>query len=159
MQFKGQLKIEHFRKGVKIGEYIFNNGVTNVGKNHALDVIFNGTTQITSWKMGLIDNAGYTALAGTDTMASHAGWSEFTTYDESSRPIWDPNPASGQLVSNTTLSVFTISGTGVLKGVFVTSDATKGGTAGILWATALYSSNIAVVDNDIIRNTYTVSVV
>ncbi len=158
IRVKGYHTVEHIRGGKVIGKYIFPNGVTNQGKNYALDAAFNGATQVTSWYLGLIDNASYSALAAADTPSSHAGWIEFTSYDEATRPEWLANAASGQAVTNTTVTTFTISASGTLKGVFLASVNTKSSTAGTLWATALFTpSTIAVVDNDVIRNTYTVT--
>ena len=46
---RGRFVVEHFRNGVKIGQYEFPNGITNEGKNKLLDVMFHGTTAITTW--------------------------------------------------------------------------------------------------------------
>src|SRR5690606_19125557 len=62
----------------------FDNLVTTAGKNHLLDVAFKAGSQITSWYVGLISGSSPT-IAGTDTLASHDGWTEFTDYDEATR--------------------------------------------------------------------------
>ena len=64
---RGFFVVEHWRKGQKIDEYRFPNGITNQGKNSLLDIMFHGATQITTWYLGMIETAGYTALAATDT--------------------------------------------------------------------------------------------
>ena len=48
-----------------------------------------------------------------------------------------------------------MTGTAVIKGVFLNSDAT--GTAGTLWATAAFASTVSVVNGDTLKVTYTVS--
>lgn len=157
IDFKGRYVLEHIRDGRVLNRFEFPNGVTNEGKNHALNVIFNAETQITAWYQGLINNGSYSALASSDTMSSHAGWIEWTSYTESTRPVWDSDTSTAQSTANSTQTVFTINVTGVLVGAFVCSNSTKAGTSGKLWATALFGSTISVVSGDIIRNTYTVN--
>lgn len=135
----------------------FDNGVTNIGKNSQLDVLFNSGTQITTWYLGQIDNAGFTALAASDTMASHGGWVEFTTYTEATRPIWAPDAAASEQITNSVAVNFNITGTATLHGIFVTSDNVKSGTTGTLWATAAYAGTIPVANGDLLKITYTVS--
>lgn len=156
---KGKFVVEHLRDGKKIGQYEMPNGIVNVGKNKLLDVMFNDSTPIAnnSWFIGLIDNSGYTALADADTMSSHAGWSAFASYSEATRVAWGSGAASSQSVTNATAATFNINGSGTVKGIFVTSNSTKGGTTGTLWATALFSGDVAVVSGDQLKVTYTVS--
>lgn len=156
---QGRVKIELIRNGNVIQEFEQPNLIVNQGKNYILDVMFNGGTQIAnnSWFVGLISNSGYSAIVAGDTAASHAGWSEFISYDETGRVGWGCGAASSQAVTNTTPLTFTISASGTVKGVFVISNSTKGGTSGTLWAAALFSSDVVVADNDELRVTYTLS--
>jgi hypothetical protein len=159
LSFLNPVKAEHWRDGVKIGEYDVFNDITNVGKNYILDTMFHDGSQIASsaWCIGLISSSGYTALAAADTMGSHAGWTEFTGYSQGTRVAWAPGAASGQAITNGTAATFDITGSGTLKGVFVTSQNTKGGTTGTLWATALFNADVPVSNGDQIKITYTVS--
>ena len=136
---------------------IVKNGVTDTGKNNALDVLFGSGTQITAWFLGQIDEAGFTGVAGTDTSASHTGWTEFQTYSEVTRPQWNPGAAAGGAVVNGTPVNFNITGSASLKGIFAISENTKGGATGILWATALYAADIPVNNGDLVKITYTVT--
>ena len=68
---RGRFVVEHFRKGVKIGQYQFPNGICNEGKNKLLDIMFHGVTAITTWWLGLIDNSGYTAPGGQGHVPEH----------------------------------------------------------------------------------------
>jgi hypothetical protein len=150
--------IEHYdSEGNLKGRYRMPNGITNVGKDHALDVLFHAVTQTATWYIGLIDNSGFTALAAADTMSSHAGWNEFTTYSEATRQEWTEGAASSQSITNATPATFSINGSGTVKGIFVTSSNTKSGTTGTLWSTALFPSNIAVINGDSLKITYTVN--
>ena len=157
---KGKFHVEHYNKeGKFLGKYDFPNGIVNVGKNLILDVMFNDGVAIanSSWYLGLIDNSGYSALADADTMSSHAGWNEFTSYSEGNRVAWGSDAASSQSTSNSTPATFNISGSGTVKGIFVTSNNTKAGTSGTLWATALFSADVPVSNGDQLKVTYTVS--
>lgn len=156
--FGGRFEIQHYRAGELIGTYPIPNGITDVGMNTLLGVMFHADTQITTWYIGLVNNSGFSSFANGDTMSSHTGWTEFTSYDEANRVTWVEEAASARSISNSVTSAdFTISATGVLKGIFVTSNNTKSGTTGTLWSTAAFSSTVSVVDNDVLKITYTVS--
>lgn len=148
---------EHFRDGKLIDREVTHNGITTAGKNSLFDIMFRAQTQLTAWYFGLIDNASYSALADADTMSSHAGWIECTTYNESTRPQWSPDAAASGAITNTTAVTFNISATKTLQGIFITNNNTKGGTTGVLWATALFSATKSVVNNDQIKLTYQLS--
>lgn len=154
----GRFAIEHRDKyGVLKGMYDIPNGIVDVGLNDILDVAFHAGSQITAWFIGLVDNSGFSAFADADTMGSHAGWNEFTTYSEATRVAWAEDVPASRSITNTTSSDFSITGTGTIKGIFLTSNNTKSGTTGTLWATAAFASNVAVVNGDSLKITYTVS--
>jgi hypothetical protein len=155
---KGKFQIEHFDKdGVLKGVYEIPNGITDVGLNHILETQFRSGTPVATWYIGLIDNASFSALAAGDTMASHAGWIENSDYDEATRVAWTPGAASARSMTNGTTCDFTMNATKTIKGIFITSVSTKGGTTGTLWSTAAFGSTVAVVDNDVLKVTYTLS--
>ena len=133
------------------------NGIVDVGVNSLFNVAFNAQTQITVWYIGIVDNAGFSAFANSDTMSSHAGWTEFTAYSEATRVEWVEGAASGRSITNPSPSVFNINGSGTLKGIFVTSSSTKSGTTGTLWATAAFASTVTVSNGDQLKVTYTIS--
>lgn len=159
LRFFNPIKMEQWRNGRLFKTISGLNDITNVGKNKIFDVMFNDGTPIAnnSWFIGLISNAGYTAVAATDTMASHAGWAEFTSYDQATRVAWGSGAAASQTVTNASPATFNISATGTLKGIFVVSNSTKSGTTGTLWSTALFSTDTAVADDDELRISYTLS--
>lgn len=150
--------MEHWRDGQKIGDIAVLNDIVDVGVNSLLDVAFRNQTQIATWYMGLVDNSGFSAFADADTMSSHSGWNEFTTYSDANRITWVPDAAATRAISNSTTSAdFNINGSGTVKGIFITSNNTKSGTTGTLWATAAFASNVAVVNGDVLKVTYTIS--
>lgn len=155
LSVSGLFKIQVFRKGKLIHEENAKNGVTNVGKNLILDVMFHAETQSDPWYIGLIDTGA--SLAASDTMASHAGWSEFVDYSELVRQEWDEAAASSQSITSSTTADFSIDDTGSVYGAFVVDESTKSGATGTLWATAAFSGEIPVVNGDEIRVTYTVN--
>lgn len=171
---RGRFVVDHYRNGKRINSYSFPNGITNEGKDNLLTEYFNGGTQITSWFLGLIDNAGFTALAAGDTYAlinTTNGWDEFTDYTDPAnadsaltRPEWTAGNASGQSITNAAVVEFDITGSGTVKGIFVagggtdpeTKDDAAGG--GVLWATALFTGgDVPVLASDTLRVTYTVN--
>ena len=158
LKLKGKYYLELIRNGKVIAIREALNGITDVGIDAILDIMMHGSSQITAWFLGLIDASGYTGLSPSDTMASHAGWSEFTTYSEGTRPAWQEDAASGQSITNTTLADFSITGAVTLKGAFLTSNSTKGGAAGTLWSTALFSGgDLAAINGDTVRLKYTLN--
>ena len=133
----------------------FPNGTTNAGITNNLSVYLGGGTQSTTWYLGLIDNAGFSTLAAADTMASHAGWTEATTYTEATRPTWTPGAAAGQSITNPTEVTFSINGTVTLAGAFIVSNNTKSGTSGTLWAHGQFSSLQSLVNGQSFKLSYT----
>jgi hypothetical protein len=155
---RGKYHVEIFRPGVGvIYDEDVPNGITDEGLNHILGVEFHADTQITTWYIGLVDNASFSAFAAGDVMNSHAGWIEVIAYDESTRVAWGPDASATRSISNTSAATFTINASKTLKGIFVTSGSAKSGTAGVLWSTAAFASTVAVIDNDVVKVTYTVS--
>jgi hypothetical protein len=153
--FTGYFDIEIWRGGKLFHTERAKNGVVNIGKDSILDWAFRNQTQPTTWYLGLM-NTGATEAAA-DTMSSHAGWTEVTAYTEGTRPAWTTVAAASQSITNTTSTDFSINGSATLYGIFATSDNTKSGTTGTLWATAAFASEIPVVNTDILKITYTVN--
>jgi hypothetical protein len=121
--------------------------------------MFYDATQIasTSWFIGMINNSGYSALADTDTMASHSGWIEFTGYSQGNRVLWGQGTPAAQSITNSTPATFNITSTATLKGIFITSSNVKNGTTGLLWSTGLFSADLPVVNGDELKITYTLN--
>lgn len=129
------------------------NGDTTVGLNDMLSVYFDSGTQKTSWYMGLISNVGFTAVASSNTISSHSGWSESSAYSETTRPQWSPDAPSAGVISGPSVT-FTMNATIAIKGIFVVSESTKAGTTGVLFATALFSSVDSLTSGQVLDVTY-----
>jgi hypothetical protein len=134
------------------------NLVTNVGLQHILDILFvSATAQVDPWYVGLInDNSAAFDVQPADTMASHATWTEDQTYTEANRVTY-VDVRSGQSVDNSgTTADFSINGTTVIAGAFLTSDNTKGGTSGtLLCGGAFTAGERSVINGDTLQVTYT----
>lgn len=153
---RGIYHYEHVRNGQVIDSGDLHNEVAIEGRNHMLNTQFRGGTQQTSWFFGLVDNTGWSGNPETDTMASHPGWVEKTTYSEATRRQWSPAVAAGGSLANTTPAVFTMTAAGTLYGFFISSNSTKGGTAGTLWSSIQFNVGVKSVQiGDELRVTYT----
>ena len=85
----GRFVVEHRDRDEDLKAiYEIPNGIVDVGLNHILEIEFNGGSQISTWYIGLVDNAAFSAFADADTLSSHSGWAEFTSYTESNRVTW-----------------------------------------------------------------------
>jgi hypothetical protein len=172
----GIFTIEHWRAGRLKDLYDIPNEVTNEARNKLLNINFHSMTPIINWWVSLIDSVGYTALSAADTYENinqaGNGWDEFASYTDlnngdniATRPLWYRNPTLNQSITNTTKSIFNITASGTIKGVFmvggIASSQTKSdNSAGnILFATALFiGSDVAVAIFDQLRVTYTVGI-
>lgn len=121
-----------------------NNGIATDSIDDLLDTYFsNGSTE-SAWYLGLIAETNFdedVGLDADDTMASHAGWEEATNYNEATRPAWAPDNASDGLKRNVEAIEFTITSAEAIRGMFVCSDNTKGGSSGTLWATGEFTTS------------------
>ena len=144
------------------------NLVTTQGLNDLLTKYFKGSSYTATWYVGLVNNSGFGAFAAGDTAAKITtsapnapttnDWAETTSYDESVRQTLTLGSASsGSINNSSSKAVFTISATVTVKGGFVISDSTKGGTSGVLYGEAAFASARSVVDDDTITVTVTLT--
>ena len=158
LKLRGKVRIRHIRDGKVLADFEVPNGIVNEGKNDLLDTMFDSGVQIAAWFIGLIDNAGFTAEADTDTHALHPGWAEEQSYAEATRPQWNNDGAAAQSITNSVSVDFSINGAAALYGIFVSNVSVKGSVvAAILWATAAFSSVLNVINGDTLKVTYTVN--
>jgi hypothetical protein len=121
-------------------EHMFPNLVTTVGKNDLLDKYMAGSAYTAALYIGLIGATSYTTGANAaDTMASHTGWVEDQNYSQANRPTtaWSAAAAGSKALS--AALVFSINATTTIKGCFMTTVNTKGGTTGILYSAGLFT--------------------
>lgn len=118
------------------------NIVVNQGLDDILDVHLSGGTQDTTWFLGL--TAATPTFAPGDTLASHAGWTELTDYDEINRVAFVDGGVSSQSLSNSASPAqFTSSSdSNSVGGSFLCGVNT--GTSGRIYAGAAFASNKAL---------------
>lgn len=140
------------------------NLVVNVGLKDMNDKYFSGSAYTAAWYLGLITGPGSgTSYSASDTMSSHAGWTEDTNYSQSTRPACSFGAAStadpSVITNSGSPASFSINGTTTIAGAFLTSDNTKGGTTGILFSESDFQSpgDRSVVSGDTLTVTYTFS--
>lgn len=132
------------------------NAWTTVGRNNLLDVYLGAATQTTVWYIGLVNNSGFSAFAAADTSGSHAGWTESTDYDEASRRTYSPSAASAGSVVNSSPPVITCTSGSTIKGFFLISVSTKGGSTGVLACTGALPSNQTLTAGQTLSLQYTI---
>lgn len=176
LALKGHFTVEHWRQGKLLATYEAPNLVTNEGKNRLLNTMFYlaaTAARYETWNLGLVDNDTPTpAPVAGDTYAQLKGtnvWDEWLNYDETTRLSWGQGVAAGQVITNASAVVFTISATGNVYGLFLCAGPNSGvkddDTAGsspnenVLWCcTGFASGAVAVLDDDQLKVTYTLSV-
>jgi hypothetical protein len=129
-------------------DYIECNLVVNAGLDDVLDKYFKGSSYTAAHYIGLTD--GTPSVAAGDTMASHAGWTEVTAYDEANRvtPTW--GAVSSQSLDNSgSAAEFTISSNSTtIGGAFLCTDDTKGGSSGTLYGGGAFTAGDKSLDDD-----------
>ena len=132
------------------------NQIKNAGLDYLLNTGFHAGSAVTTWYLGLITAGGTITTAG-DTMSSHAGWTENTTYSDATRREWTEGASSSGVITSSSTSDFNINGSATIGGIFVTSDNTKSGTTGTLWSTAAFASDQTVSSGDVLKISYTIT--
>jgi hypothetical protein len=144
------------------------NLVVNAGLQYMCGAALTSTSQITTWYVGLYGSGATNSPNATDTMASHGaqgagGWTEVTTYSNATRPACTfaaATLANPSVATNTASPAsFSMNGTATIGGAFLVSNNTVGGTTGVLFSAADFSSpgDRNVVLGDTLNITYTLS--
>ena len=138
------------------------NLVVNQGLQDMNTKYFAGSSYTAAWYLGLITGPGSgTTIAAADTLASHAGWTEFTNYSGNRKAVTfgTATTADPSVIDNSgSPSQFTISGAGgVVAGAFLCNAAS--GTSGVLFSASDFQSpgDRTVVSGDTLTVTYTFS--
>ena len=159
----GVYKIEcHDAQGNLKWEETTHNLVVNQGLQDMNNKYFKGSSYTAAWYLGLITGPGSgTTIAAADTLASHAGWTEFTNYSGNRKAVTfgTPTTADPSVVDNSASpSSFSITSSGgVVAGAFLCSVAS--GTSGTLFSASDFQSpgDRTVVSGDTLTVTYTFS--
>lgn len=139
------------------------NLVVNGGLQDMNAKYFTGSTYTAAWYIGLYGAAASNNPAASDTMSSHAGWTEIVPYSNATRPVCTfgtPTTANPSVATNSASpSSFSINATSTVGGAFLTSNSTKSGTTGTLYSAADFGSpgDRSVASGDVLTVTYTLS--
>lgn len=138
------------------------NLVVNVGLQDMNDKYFKGSSYTAAFYLGLVTGPGSgTTYAAADTLASHAGWTEFTNYSGSRKAVTfgTATTADPSVIDNSASPAqFVISGAGgTVAGAFLCTVSS--GTSGTLFSEADFQSpgDRVVVSGDTLNVTYTFS--
>ena len=159
----GVFHVQCFDKdGVLKWEDQMHNLVVNVGLQDMNTKYFAGTAYTAAWYLGLVAGPGSgTAYAAGDTLASHAGWTEFTNYSGTRKTVTfgTATTADPSVIGNSASpSQFSITGGGgTVAGAFLCN--VDSGTSGLLFSEADFQSpgDRVVVSGDTLNVTYTFS--
>lgn len=136
------------------------NLVVNGGLQYMAGTALTSVAQVTTWYLGLYGAGASNTPAASDTMSSHSGWTENTTYSNATRVaavFATATTANPSIVTNAASpAAFNINGTTTIGGAFLTSSSTKGGTTGTLFSAADFGSpgDRSVVNGDTLSVTY-----
>jgi hypothetical protein len=138
------------------------NLVVNVGLQDMNTKYFTGSTYTAAFFLGLVTGPGSgTSYAAADTLASHAGWTEFTDYSGNRKAVTfgTATTADPSVISNSASPAqFSITGAGgTVAGAFLCGVSS--GTSGLLFSEADFQSpgDRVVVSGDTLNVTYTFS--
>jgi hypothetical protein len=127
------------------------NIIPTEAQNYFITAAITGGTRYTAWYIGIYEN-NYAPVVG-DTMATFAASAgEITAYSEVARPSFTPGSVSGGLITNyDDPAEFTFTSDKTVRGGFIVSSSTKGGTTGLLLSPALFASARSVLTGEGLR--------
>lgn len=138
------------------------NLVVNQGLQNMNTQYFKGSAYTAAFYLGLVTGPGSsTTYAAADTLASHAGWVEFTNYSGTRKTVTfgTATTADPSVIGNSASPAqFSITGGGgTVAGAFVAT--VDSGTSGVLFSEADFQSpgDRVVVAGDTLNVTYTFS--
>jgi hypothetical protein len=139
------------------------NLVVNVGLADMNTKYFNGSGYTAAWYLGIYGPASSNNPSSTDTMASHAGWTEVTTYSNATRPaavFGAATTADPSVIANSASPAqFLINASANIGGAFLTSGDLPGGSSGTLFSASDFAApgDRTVQNGDVLSVTYTFS--
>jgi hypothetical protein len=169
---EGHYKVTcHDKDGNLKWEESFPNLVNEVGKELLLDTLLRTTSTYTTVGpyLGLIGGASPTFGTGTDTMTSHAGWTEFTNYTVGGSAVrgtavFSASTSTGSTPTNvTTCSASSITytitgGGGTVSGCFLVTgsgaSSTQSNTGGVLYSAGAFAVAKITTAGDTVAVTY-----
>ena len=139
------------------------NLVVNVGLADMNTKYFKGSGYTAAWYIGIYGPASSNNPSSTDTMASHAGWTEVTAYSNATRPaatFGAATTADPSVIANSASpGQFLINASANVGGAFLTTGDGKGGSSGTLFSASDFAApgDRTVQNGDVLSVTYTFS--
>jgi hypothetical protein len=134
------------------------NLVVNTGLQDMNTKFFTGSAYTAAWYIGLVNGtSASTTFSGGDTLATHAGWTENSSYagnrkaaSFSAATLADPS----NINNSASAASFTMSANATIAGAFLANVAT--GTTGLLFSAADFQApgDRTVVSGDVLNITY-----
>ena len=133
--------VETIVNGEVVDRFIEHNIMPQQSVDHIAGMIRgSGATPISSWYVGLFEN-NYVPDSSVTAADLQATVGESQAYDEDNRPNWNNAYDGVGFIGNTGNPIeFTMNASKTIHGAFIVSNATKGGTAGILLSIARFST-------------------
>lgn len=134
------------------------NLVVNVGLQDMNNKYFTGSSYTAAWYIGLVNgSSSTTTFSGGDTLASHAGWDENSSYSGNRKALsfGAATLADPSNINNASSAAsFTMNANATIAGAFVANVAT--GTSGTLFSVSDFQSpgDRTVVSGDVLNITY-----
>lgn len=153
----------HDKEGNLKWESKSHNLVVNVGLADMNTKYFKGSGYTAAWYLGVYGPASSNNPSSTDTMASHAGWTEVTAYSNATRPaatFGAATTADPSVIANSAAPAqFLINASANVGGAFLTSGDLPGGTSGTLFSASDFAApgDRVVQNGDVLSVTYTFS--
>ena len=139
------------------------NLVVNVGLADMNTKYFKGSGYTAAWYIGIYGPAASNNPSSTDTMASHAGWTEVTAYSNVTRPaatFGAATTADPSVIANSASPAqFLVNASANVGGAFLTSGDLPGGSSGTLFSASDFAApgDRTVQNGDVLSVTYTFS--
>lgn len=139
------------------------NLVVNVGLADMNTKYFKGSGYTAAWYIGIYGPAASNNPSSTDTMASHAGWTEVTAYSNATRPaatFGAATTADPSVIANSASPAqFLINASANVGGAFLTTGDLPGGSSGTLFSASDFAApgDRTVQNGDVLSVTYTFS--
>lgn len=134
------------------------NLVVNTGLQDMNTKFFAGSAYTAAWYLGLVNGTSTSTIySGGDTLASHAGWDENTSYTGNRKAVTfgaatlaDPS----NINNASSAASFTMNANATIAGAFLANVAT--GTSGTLFSVSDFQSpgDRTVVSGDVLNITY-----
>ena len=154
--------VYHFKCYDKDGNLKWEDSIHNLVVNQGLQDMnskyFSGSSYSATWYLGLVNNSPAPSYNTNDTLSSHAGWNETTSYTGNRKAVTfgTATTADPSIITNSgSPASFSMTGTVTVAGAFLCSVAT--GTSGVLFSVSDFQSPGArsVVSGDTLTVTYT----